>query len=230
MAVWTVSQLANGQFYVNARLSTDETVRLSHEQLLESGQVKILEETNTLLESMADQALVEAEKKAREANEKMLQEKQKVAEEKIEKEKLLKVIDMTFTNEQKVNNLTIYPLWNDYEPYSKYQSIPYVVYPDYVTGKLYKIIAETFTSQKDWTPDKAVSLFKEVSLLNEETGLAEIIASSVNIYDVGYIGTFKGRVYKSIYANNGNPPLFEDGKSSGWWEDLGTIEEYLARP
>ena len=34
MAVWTVSQLANGQFYVNARLSTDETVRLSHEQLL----------------------------------------------------------------------------------------------------------------------------------------------------------------------------------------------------
>ena len=179
---------------------------------------------------MADQALVEAEKKAREANEKMLQEKQKVAEENTEKEKLLKVLTTTFTDEQKINNLTIYPLWNDYEAYSKHQDIPYVVYPNYETGVLYKIIAETFTSQPDWTPDKAVSLFKEVSLSNKkQTGLAEIIASSVNIYDIGYIGTFKGRVYKSIYANNGNPPLFEDGKSSGWWEDLGTIEEYLAR-
>lgn len=109
-------------------------------------------------------------------------------------------------------------------------------YDQYEVGKRYKlgdtfiynndiylvISIEEFTAAEEWPPDQAHSLYAKIGAKDTETGLQELYPSTTNLYDQGAIGTFNGRVYKSLWPNNSNPVT-----DTGWWQDLGTIEEYL---
>ena len=151
-----------------------------------------------------------------------------------ERDSLIEIINEKTTDEEKVSLIDIYPNWEIGKKYNGPTEVNTTIdvisisIQSYVQhmGKLYKC-TQSHTSQIDWAPDVAVSLWAEVGVTNPDTGLEELKPSTTNLYATGDIGTWNGRVYESLYPNNGNPPLFEDGSPSGWWKDLGTIEEYL---
>ena len=134
-----------------------------------------------------------------------------------EKDKLIEIINDKTTDEEKLAIIDIYEEWT----IGKYFNLGDIRRHE---DKLYKCI-QAHNSQADWSPDVAVSLWSQIGITNPDTGLEELVPSTTNLYKAGDIGTWKGRVYKSKYDNNGNEPDSQWG--ADWWEDLGTIEEYL---
>lgn len=135
-----------------------------------------------------------------------------------EKEKLIDIINGKTTDDEKLQLIDIYDEWILGKAYV---TDDYVQYQD----KLYKCL-QAHTSQGDWTPDKAVSLWAQIGTTNPDTGLEELYPSSTNLYSKDKIGTYEGHVYKSNYDNNGNTPYI-GSVLPDWWTDLGTINEYL---
>lgn len=106
--------------------------------------------------------------------------------------------------------------WRDNEEYPRFS---YVIFED----EIYKLVHPK-QKENTKTPTEAPEIYINIPKINTETGLQELKPSSENIYKKGTIGTYNGRVYKSIYDNNGTLPGTEEGK--GWWEDLGTTQDY----
>lgn len=78
----------------------------------------------------------------------------KIEELEKEKEEILFILDSKLTNEERLDKISIYPKW---ERDIFYQENEKVRHQD----KLYKVI-QNHTSQDDWTPDVATSLFVEI--------------------------------------------------------------------
>ena len=82
-------------------------------------------------------------------------------------------------------------------------------------GTLYKVLQE-HTSQEDWTPDVAVSLFAEILPGQDGTEIGEWVQpDSTNPYNTGDRVTYQGKIYESLIDGNVWSP---DSYPAGWKE------------
>lgn len=109
------------------------------------------------------------------------------------------------TDEHAFEAPAVYPEWKENAVYAVGERVLY-------NGVLYKIIT-AHTSQSDWTPDVANSLFAKVLIPDEETIYEWEQPNSTNPYMKGDKVTYNGKVYVSIVDNNVWSP-----DSYGWEE------------
>ena len=105
----------------------------------------------------------------------------------------------TLTDEQALEVKTVFPMWvvgvkNKVGFKVRFNDI------------LYKVL-QAHTSQVDWTPDVAVSLFVQVGAVNDDVPPEEIIpewvqSDSTNPYMKGDKVIFEGKIYESLIDNN----------------------------
>ncbi|MGY3775819.1 hypothetical protein [Helcococcus sueciensis] len=126
-----------------------------------------------------------------------------------EKKEILKIITEKTPDEEKIELINSYPLWspNGVEYWSDME-IPYVVYPDYETGSLYKVISkDKVKSQFDWNPQVAVSLFKKILPPNVIAEFGKNLDGSkrnlaTNPYMINEKCIEDGYIYSSLIDNN----------------------------
>lgn len=115
-----------------------------------------------------------------------------------------------YSDEEAVEVPFAYPKWKSDTLYSVGERIRY-------GEKLYRVLQE-HTSQNDWTPDAAASLFAEI--LPGQEGSDEEIGEwtqpdSTNPYMKGDKVRFEGKVYESLIDNNVWSPA---AYPAGWKE------------
>lgn len=109
------------------------------------------------------------------------------------------------TDEQALSVPVLYPAWRSGVAYVTGQRVLH-------GGVLYKVLQD-HTSQDDWTPDAAVSLFAKV-LIPDETVIPEWVQpDSTNPYRKGDKVTHNGKTWTSDIDNN----VWEPGVY-GWTE------------
>lgn len=95
---------------------------------------------------------------------------------------------MTMSDEQALNCIPIFPDWDgNGKKYTKNDRCKY-------NGKLYKVLLD-HTSQADWTPDTAVSLFVEVADPSIEYPDFKQPTGAHDAYNTGDKVTFNGKHY-----------------------------------
>lgn len=123
--------------------------------------------------------------------------------------KVAKMVASEVTDDAKA--LAIQEFYDDWEVGVKYEVGTYIRYE----GVLYKVIT-AHTSQSDWTPTSASSLFAKV--LTDPTGetINEWVQpDSTNAYMTGDKVIFEGKTYESIIDNNVWSP---SAYPAGWKE------------
>ena len=118
----------------------------------------------------------------------------------------------SLTDEQALTVKDIYPVWDGNGV--SYQKDFYLTH----NGKLYKVL-QAHTSQEDWTPDSAPSLFTEVLPGQDGTGIGEWVQpGSTNPYMEGDRVTHNGKTYESLADNN----VWEPGAqgSEALWQEV----------
>ena len=116
------------------------------------------------------------------------------------------------TDEQALAVKDIYPVWDGNGV--SYQKDYYLTYD----GKLYKVL-QAHTSQADWAPDAAPSLFAEVLSGQGGTGIGEWVQpDSTNPYMTGDQVTHNGKTWESLVDNN----VWEPGAqgSEALWQEV----------
>ena len=109
------------------------------------------------------------------------------------------------TDEQALSVPALYPAWRSGVAYTIGQRVLY-------RGVLYKVLQD-HTSQDDWTPDAATSLFSRVLIPDVETIPEWVQPDSTNPYAKGDKVTHNGKTWVSDYDNN----VWEPGVF-GWSE------------
>lgn len=123
--------------------------------------------------------------------------------------KVAKMVASEVTDDAKA--LAIQEFYDDWEVGVKYEVGTYIRYEEV----LYKVIT-AHTSQSDWTPTSASSLFAKV--LTDPTGetINEWVQpDSTNAYMTGDKVTFNGKTYESVIDNNVWSP---SAYPAGWKE------------
>ena len=123
---------------------------------------------------------------------------------------VLTAIDYAVQNmndDQALNCMSIFPLWKEGVTYSEGNRVQY-------KDKLYKVLQD-HTSQSDWTPDTATSLYVEISDPNIEYPEFVQPTGSHDAYAKGTKVTFEGKHYISLIdANVYSPTAYP----AGWQE------------
>ena len=101
---------------------------------------------------------------------------------------------IVLTDEQAAKAPRIYPAWKASKSYTVGERIRY-------NGILYKVL-QAHTSQEDWTPDVAVSLFAKVLISDPSTIPAWEQPESTNPYKKGDKVTHNGFTWISTVDNN----------------------------
>lgn len=106
----------------------------------------------------------------------------------------------SMTDKEAVTSQVLFPNWQSGKSYALDERIRY-------GGKLYKVL-QAHTSQDDWTPDVAVSLFACL-LIDEESGTIPewVQPDSTNGYSAGDKVTYNGVIYTSLIDNNVWSPI-----------------------
>ena len=101
----------------------------------------------------------------------------------------------SMTDEEAVASQVLFPNWQSGKFYALDKRVRY-------GGKLYKVL-QAHTSQSDWTPDVAASLFACL-LTDEESGTIQewVQPDSTNGYSVGDQVIYNGVIYTSLIDNN----------------------------
>ena len=99
------------------------------------------------------------------------------------------------TDEEAVTSQVLFPNWQSGKSYALGERVRY-------GGKLYKVL-QAHTSQDDWAPDVAVSLFACL-LTGEENGTIKewVQPDSTNGYSTGDRVVYNGVIYTSLIDNN----------------------------
>ena len=125
-----------------------------------------------------------------------------------EAEQLRQVLDSIIsdlTDEEAVERPILFPKWTIGVDYTVGTRVRY-------GGRIFKVL-QAHTSQEDWTPSRAPSLFAEV--LTDDSGEPQqwIQPSSTNPYLTGDEVIYNGLVYRSLIDNNVWSP---DDYPAGW--------------
>ena len=112
----------------------------------------------------------------------------------------------SMTDEEAVASQVLFPNWQSGKSYALDERVRY-------GGKLYKVL-QAHTSQDDWAPDVAVSLFTCL-LTDEEGGTIQewVQPDSTNGYSAGDQVIYNGVIYASLIDNNVWSP---DDYPAGW--------------
>lgn len=97
-------------------------------------------------------------------------------------------------DETALQGVTLFPAWKSGQPYTAGDRVKY-------NDVLYKVLQD-HTSQADWTPDTAVSLFAKVLIPDPETIPEWKQPDSTNPYMTGDKVTYNGKTYVSTIDNN----------------------------
>lgn len=100
----------------------------------------------------------------------------------------------TVTDEQALAVPALYPEWKTDVVYTVGQRLLY-------GDVLYKVL-QGHTSQADWAPDVAVSLYAKVLVADDGTVLAWVQPDSTNAYMKGDKVLHNGKVWESLVDNN----------------------------
>ena len=123
----------------------------------------------------------------------------------------LQLFSASLTDEQAMEVAAIYDPW---EVGKSYTVGNIVAYGENGVGdpQLYKVV-QTHTSQVDWTPDTAVSLFTEIGLDDSGYPVWAQPTGAHDAYNAGDIVNYNGKLYKSLIDGNVYSP---DAYTSGW--------------
>lgn len=100
----------------------------------------------------------------------------------------------TLSDKDAIDEIWAFPVWGPNKVYLKDFRLQY-------SSKLYKVLQD-HTSQSDWTPDVAVSLYVEISNPAEEWPNWRQPIGSHDAYQAGDKVTYSGRHYISVINNN----------------------------
>ena len=98
------------------------------------------------------------------------------------------------TDEQELESIPIYPAWQENKSYTSGERVRY-------NEVLYKVL-QNHTSQADWTPDVAVSLFAKVLIEDPDIISEWVQPDSTNPYQTGDKVTHNGTTWVSTVDNN----------------------------
>ena len=123
----------------------------------------------------------------------------------------MQMVATSFNDEQALEIATIYPEWESGKAYSVGE---FITYGENAVGdpQLYKVVAR-HTSQADWTPDKAPSLFTAIGLNNSGYPIWSKPSGAHDAYNIGDIVDYNGTLYKSLIDGNIWSP---DEYPQGW--------------
>lgn len=110
-------------------------------------------------------------------------------------------------NDQALENVELFPAWDgDGHAYEISDRVRY-------SEKLYKVL-QTHTSQPDWSPTNAPSLFAEILPGQDGTDIGDWVQpDSTNPYMAGDRVRYNGMIYESVIDGNIWSP---DAYPSGW--------------
>ena len=116
----------------------------------------------------------------------------------------------SMTDEEAVASQVLFPNWQSGKSYALDERVRY-------NGKLYKVL-QAHTSQDDWTPEVAPSLFTYL-LIDEEGGTIPewVQPDSTNGYSAGDQVTYNGVIYTSLIDNNVWSPV---DYPAGWNKEV----------
>jgi len=118
----------------------------------------------------------------------------------------LEKMSVNATDEEALDNVIAFPKWEAGKAYVKDERVRY-------DDVLYKVL-QSHTSQEDWTPDVAVSLFVRVSI--DEYPQWEQPHGAEDAYNKGDKVTFEGKHYESLIDGNvWSPSAYPQG-----WKEI----------
>lgn len=104
------------------------------------------------------------------------------------------------TNEKAMEIADLYPEWVVKKAYAADEIVKYGVNSDGET-QLYKVI-QAHTSQADWTPDTAASLYKKIGFTEDGVSIWTQPLGSTDAYMKGDIVSFENQLWISTVDNN----------------------------
>lgn len=104
------------------------------------------------------------------------------------------------TDEKAMEVADLYPEWVTMKAYPENHIVKYGVNADGET-QLYKVI-QAHTSQTDWTPDTATSLYKKVGFTDEGVSIWTQPLGATDAYMKGDVVSFENQLWISKVDNN----------------------------
>lgn len=125
--------------------------------------------------------------------------------------KALQMFAASLDDEKAMEVATIYDPWTAGKAYAAGE---FVTYGENGVGdpQLYKV-AQAHTSQTDWTPDAAASLFVAIGLDEKGYPVWSQPTGAHDAYDTGDIVDYNGTLYQSLIDGNTYSP---DAYPAGW--------------
>lgn len=120
----------------------------------------------------------------------------------------LQLFAQTLTDEQAMEVATVYDKWVADKTYKDGE---YVTYGTNAVGdpQLYKVIQD-HTSQADWTPDVATSLYDPIGLDASGYPIWSQPSGAHDAYNTGDIVDYNGTLYKSLIDGNTTIPSSDE--------------------
>jgi len=112
----------------------------------------------------------------------------------------MQVQSANLPDDQAMEYADLYPAWNPMKAYVVDEIVKYGLNVDGET-QLYKVI-QAHTSQADWTPDVATSLYKKVGFTDEGVAVWTQPLGATDAYMKGDVVSFEGQIWVSIVDNN----------------------------
>ena len=124
----------------------------------------------------------------------------------------LQMFAATLTDEQAMEVVTVYDLWEEGKAYTAGQ---YLTYGENSVGdpQLYKVV-QAHTSQADWTPDKTASLYTPIGLDDSGYPIWSQPTGAHDAYNTGDIVDYDGTLYESLINGNTTVP----GSDERYWK------------
>ena len=113
----------------------------------------------------------------------------------------------SLSDEDALEAVNLFPTWHSDVAYKKDERVLH-------DGILYKCL-QAHTSQADWTPDTAISLYAEILTGEDDKPKPWVQPDSTNPYMKGDKVKFNGKTYESLIDNNVWSPA---GYPAGWKE------------
>ena len=125
--------------------------------------------------------------------------------------KALQMFAMSLNEEKAMEVATVFDPWEIGKSYSVGDFLTYGV-NGVGDPQLYKVV-QAHTSQADWTPDTAVSLFSAIGLDEQGYPVWSQPTGAHDAYNTGDIVNYNGALYQSLIDGNVYSPL---DHPAGW--------------
>ena len=120
----------------------------------------------------------------------------------------------SLTDEEALEVATVYDPW---KVGKKYKLDDLLLYGENAVGdpQLYRVIS-AHTSQADWTPDTAVSLYKAIGLDDSGYPVWAPPTGAHDAYNTGDVVNYNGELYESLIPGNTTVP----GTDERYWKKI----------